>query len=78
MDPPTILLVILDLHPLSWAISADASAQPPSSAPTTSSDAGTLDLDTALNELLVFLNAHLAGRWGNELMVYVAMARGKS
>lgn len=75
MDPPTILLVILDLHPLSWAISADPSN---TSTNTPSYDSGTLDLDTALNELLVFLNAHLAGRWGNELMVYVAMAGGKS
>ncbi|KAJ9098326.1 hypothetical protein QFC19_006450 [Naganishia cerealis] len=38
----------------------------------------TITLDKALNELLVFLNAHLALKWGNELMVYVAMAGGKS
>ncbi|KAJ9114771.1 hypothetical protein QFC22_005647 [Naganishia vaughanmartiniae] len=69
-DPPSILLVILDLHPLSWASSADTSQQ------TGTTD--TITLDRALNELLVFLNAHLALKWGNELMVYVAMAGGKS
>lgn len=68
-DSPSVLLVILDLHPLSWAISADPEAQ---------SGSDVLDVDTALNELLVFLNAHLALKWGNELMVYVAMAGGKS
>jgi transcription initiation factor TFIIH subunit 3 len=66
-DPPSVLLVILDLHPLSWAISAD---------PTTTDDP--LPIDRALNELLVFLNAHLACKWGNELVVYVAMAGGRS
>ncbi|KAJ9096745.1 hypothetical protein QFC21_005015 [Naganishia friedmannii] len=69
-DPPSVLLVILDLHPLSWAASADPEQQ--------SSGMDTITLDRALNELLVFLNAHLALKWGNELMVYVAMAGGKS
>lgn len=66
-DPASVLLIILDLHPLSWAISAD---------PAASSDP--LTIDRALNELLVFLNAHLACKWGNELVVYVAMAGGRS
>lgn len=66
-DPPSILLIILDLHPLSWAISADSES---------SSDP--LSIDRALNELLVFCNAHLASKWGNELMVYVAMQGGRS
>jgi transcription initiation factor TFIIH subunit 3 len=65
-DPPSILLVILDLHPLSWAISAEPESPDP------------LSIDRALNELLVFLNAHLASKWGNELMVYAAMQGGRS
>ncbi|KAJ9095731.1 hypothetical protein QFC20_006598 [Naganishia adeliensis] len=66
-DPASVLLIILDFHPLSWAMSAD---------PAASSDP--LTIDRALNELLVFLNAHLACKWGNELVVYVAMAGGRS
>lgn len=69
-DSPSVLLVILDLHPLSWAISADPEAQ--------GAQGEVMDVDEALGELLVFLNAHLASKWGNELMVYGAMARGKS
>lgn len=69
-DPPSVLLVILDLHPLSWATSADPEQQ--------QNGTDTITLDRALNELLVFLNAHLALKWGNELMVYAAMAGGKS
>ena len=66
-DFPSVLLVIFDLHPLSWAISADPGTQ-----------TEPMDVEKALGELLVFLNAHLASKWGNELMVYGAMARGKS
>ena len=65
-DSPSVLLVILDLHPLSWAISADPDARGEG-----------MEVDRAMDELLVFLNAHLASRSGNELMVYGAMA-GKS
>lgn len=74
-DPPSVLLVILDLHPLSWAASA---AGDPEDQNGTDTERDTITLDRALNELLVFLNAHLALKWGNELMVYVAMAGGKS
>jgi transcription initiation factor TFIIH subunit 3 len=76
-DPPSVLLVILDLHPLSWAASASSSGDPEDQNGT-DTERDTITLDRALNELLVFLNAHLALKWGNELMVYVAMAGGKS
>ncbi len=86
-DPPSVLLLIIDIHPISWAISSDplhnvsskSQIDPNgSSATSDGTRADTLDLPAALDQLLVFLNAHLAMKWGNELVVYVAMANGKS
>jgi hypothetical protein len=37
-----------------------------------------LSLTDALSQVLVFLNAHLAGRWGNELVIHAAMSGGKA
>lgn len=76
-DSPSILLLILDIHPLSWSLSAN----PPSKteAPTvTSTGSSSLSFDRALNDLLVFMNSHLALKYGNELVVYIAMEGGRS
>jgi transcription initiation factor TFIIH subunit 3 len=101
--PPSLLLVILDIHPLSWSL---LSTESPSSLPAAASDgtngngpsashAGTsasigdtgalaeripstpLPLSEFITNLLVFLNAHLASRWGNQV-VFFAAAPGRS
>lgn len=91
-DNPSILLAILDLHPLSWsresqdqngASMSATNGNGASNGNGTSADAGEgpgnfLSLDAFLNQLLVFLNSHLAMKWGNELVVYAALAGGKS
>ena len=79
--PPSLLVVILDLHPLSWSLLASASTdnlghEPTSSEPTIPSSKPPLDL-ISLTEfvtiLMVFLNAHLVSRWANEVVVYGAV-----
>lgn len=81
VTPPSLLLVILDLHPLSWSLLATPPAEPPGVPETTPSGQARLigrALPTALaasefiTMLLVFLNAHLASRWGNRVVVYGA------
>lgn len=93
--PPSILLVILDIHPLSWSLLANPTASttdastfkddsainllsseadaPPSRSnvqpPTTSTP---LTLSSFITNLLIFLNAHLASRWGNKVVFLVA------
>ena len=97
--PPSLLLVILDIHPLSWSL-LSADPQPnnlasPTTDPTlsTSTDTnGAPGVDTSLGDrippqplplsefittLLVFLNSHLASRWGNQV-VFFAAAPGRS
>ncbi|ORY26813.1 TFIIH subunit Tfb4/p34 [Naematelia encephala] len=72
--PASLLLVILDLHPLSWSILASA-APPPLPADATHKAPNTsLSLTEFINILVVFLNAHLAVRWGNQVVVYGASA----
>jgi transcription initiation factor TFIIH subunit 3 len=82
---PSVLVVILDIHPLSWTREAQlAESSEPSHTGTdpanTIADDGAqyLSIDRALDQLLIFFNSHLAMRWGNELVLYVAMANGKS
>lgn len=75
---PSLLFLILDIHPLSWHLLA----QPPTQSSVDHTSSRTppltsLDLSDFLNILMVFLNAHLAARWGNEVVVYAATA-GKS
>lgn len=62
----SVLVAIVDIHPLSWSDQARSISK------------STLSIDRALNQLLVFFNSHLAIRWANELVVYVAMSKGKS
>jgi hypothetical protein len=73
--PISTLFLILDIHPLSWSLLA---TQPPAlehptplinKAPTTA-----LSLSEFVTSLMVFLNAHVASRWGNEVVVYAATA----
>ncbi|BGP03226.1 General transcription and DNA repair factor IIH subunit TFB4 [Rhodotorula toruloides] len=57
-----LLCLIVDLNPVSWARSAQPSAE--------TNDA--LSLEQALDQTLVFCNAHLALRHENELAVFAA------
>ena len=82
---PSVLVAILDIHPLSWSREAQlAQAKPSGKTGESSTEAGLpdsayfLSIDRALDQLLVFFNSHLAMRWGNELVLFVAMANGKS
>jgi hypothetical protein len=77
--PPSLLFLIIDLHPLSWSLLA----QPPAPAIddnialVNKAPATSLPIQDFLNALTVFLNAHLASAWGNDVVVYGASA-GKS
>ncbi|EIW69258.1 hypothetical protein TREMEDRAFT_62112 [Tremella mesenterica DSM 1558] len=78
---PSLLILIVDLHPLSWSLlSIPPSPQP--SDPTLSpiiakSLPSSLTLEEFITQLLVFLNAHLASQWGNRVVVY-GVSAGKS
>ncbi|GAA6060820.1 hypothetical protein JCM10212_000593 [Sporobolomyces blumeae] len=58
-----LLCLILDLNPTAWA----ASANPPPASST-----APLSLDSALDQVLVFANAHLALRHENQIAVFAA------
>ena len=89
--PPSLLLVILDIHPLSWSLLASPSADPTESSsnlvtavhpegPSPLSDKipqTSLQLSEFITTLLVFLNAHLASRGGNQVGLFAA-APGRS
>ena len=74
----SLLFVVIDLHPLSWSL---LGGPPPpaipneyenpaiNKAPTTS-----LPITDFIDILTVFLNAHMASRWGNDVVVYGASA----
>lgn len=82
---PSVLVAILDIHPLSWSREAQlAQTKQPTENGETSTENDSpdsalyLSIDRALDQLLVFFNSHLAMRWGTELVLFVAMANGKS
>jgi transcription initiation factor TFIIH subunit 3 len=66
--PPSILLLILDLHPLSWSLLAQL---PPTDEGDKIKNAS-INLSEFLNSLMVFLNAVLASSGGNQVVVYGA------
>ncbi|KAK6906428.1 hypothetical protein I203_100413 [Kwoniella mangroviensis CBS 8507] len=74
--PPSILLVILDIHPLSWSLLASPPPLPsvPDQPIIDKAQATPISLPDFVTLLMVFLNAHLASRWGNEVVVYGASA----
>ena len=67
--PPSILLLILDLHPLSWSLLAQ---DPPPNEEGDKIKNASITLDGFLNVLMVFLNAVLASSGGNQVVVYGA------
>ncbi|WVQ77611.1 hypothetical protein IAR50_007299 [Cryptococcus sp. DSM 104548] len=73
--PPSTLIVILDIHPISWSLLTTLPPAPPSeiraidlakSSPT--------PLSSFLTTFMVYLNSHLSMRWGNQVVVYAASA----
>jgi hypothetical protein len=67
--PPSLLLLILDLHPLSWSLLE----QPPPKTEDGSKIANSpLDLNGFLNVLMIFLNSVLASSGSNQVVVYGA------
>jgi transcription initiation factor TFIIH subunit 3 len=72
--PPSILLLILDLHPLSWSL---LSQPPPQTEEGDKIKNASIDLGGFLNVLMVFLNAVMASSGGNQVVVYGATS-GKS
>lgn len=72
---PSLLFLILDIHPLSWSLLADPPNLPEERAHHMTHVApARLPIEDFLNVLMVFLNAHLASTWGNEVVVYAATA----
>lgn len=65
MEKASHLSVIVDLSPTQWHLSAQASNQYP------------LSIETFLSQLLAFLNAHIASKHENSLVVFGALP-GKS
>jgi len=75
-SPPSLLIAIIDLHPLSWSLLGSLSGPPMPSTPDGEKEKapiGPITLTDFATILMVFLNAHLASRWGNEVVVYGAM-----
>jgi transcription initiation factor TFIIH subunit 3 len=72
--PPSVLLLILDLHPLSWSLLSQP--PPPDADPGQGSSSkvayASLHLDQFISVLMVFLNAVLASSGGNQVVVYGA------
>lgn len=95
--PPALLILILDIHPISWSLLSNPAPAPtagstngtngdPTGSSTSSSAGGppatlasklpiqAISLPDFLPVLLVFLNSHLASRWGNRVVVFAASA----
>lgn len=74
--PPALLIAVVDLHPLAWSLLSNLHPSP--SSPTLGekekAPISPLTLEEFVTNLMVFLNAHLASRWGNEVVVYGATA----
>lgn len=75
---PSLLIVVLDIHPLAWSRGETGSQQDGTSADKYSLESSLSHVDSVLDQLIVFFSSHLAIRCGNELVLYVAMAQGKS
>lgn len=75
-SPPSTLILILDTHPLSWHLLSHLPPAPP--APDNkvldTAKSSPTSLHQFITILIVFLNAHLASKWGNEVVVYTASA----
>lgn len=79
--PPSLLIVVLDIHPISWSLLAKPTQKSQSTngeaaAPTlvTRVPTSPVSLSSFVTILLVFLNSHLASRWGNRVVVFAASA----
>lgn len=74
--PPALLIAVVDLHPLAWSLLSSLAPAPSSPTPGEKEKApiSPLTLEEFVTNLMVFLNAHLASRWGNEVIVYGATA----
>lgn len=55
IDDSNLLVIIIDTNPFAWEESSKADTP--------------LSLDTALNQLLVFVNAHLALKYNNKVAI---------
>lgn len=73
-NTPSLLLVIVDLHPLSWHLLSSPPEPTPANATASSSKAplSPISITEFVTVLMVFLHAHLASRWGNQVVVYGA------
>jgi len=67
--PPSLLLLILDLHPLSWSLLSQPA--PPTADGSKIANAP-LELNGFLNVLMIFLNSVLASSGSNQVVVYGA------
>ncbi len=81
--PPSLLIVVLDIHPISWSLlskpsSARQHPKPNGDTPEPNLVSKVQIAPVSLSEfvtiLLVFLNSHLASRWGNRVVVFAASA----
>jgi hypothetical protein len=72
--PPSVLLLILDLHPLSWSLLSQL--PPPNADPGQGSSSkvpfASIRLEEFISVLMIFLNAVLASGGGNQVVVYGA------
>lgn len=72
--PPSVLLLILDLHPLSWSLLSQP--PPPNADPGQGSSSkvpyASIRLEEFISVLMIFLNAVLASGGGNQVVVYGA------
>lgn len=82
---PALLIVILDLHPLAWHLLAQPpdpafveSANETAGPVTARATIAPLKLEEFVTVLMVFLNAHLAMKSGNRVVVFGASGRGSS
>lgn len=79
-SPPSLLIAILDLHPLSWSLlsklvpgSEEEAPEKAEKGEKEKAPIGPITLQEFATILMVFLNAHMASRWGNEVVVYGAL-----
>jgi transcription initiation factor TFIIH subunit 3 len=78
-SPPALLIAIIDLHPLAWSLLSSLAPGPEpvhthADKEKEKAPISPISLEEFVTILMVFLNAHLASRWGNEVVVYGATA----